>query len=654
MAHLSRPPRSSLSPRRPPVIPLPEPLRKARGIALELNGPDFYTVAQYMTDPSPVAHSRNACAAEQPLILLAVALLLSGCTTPLPPPEASSTAPAPEYEPAASNAAARPAGPLTVDAAIQRALACNGELEALRATLSVAVQRKRAATDITDPELEFAWGEQTVDGLRDRRGTEVIDSTQHGEQTSSSRTITTESTVENGVTPLSTSTSTESSDSDRTTSSRARQTRTTTTTGYATEDTDGYRIGVRLFVPNLWQMMPRLSARRAEIQAAQADLRAAEWRVTCEVRRLFNELAYLTGDMALAQELIRLNDEILATTRDRLAQRAAITTDLMTAMRRDLQARNELDTLSQRHATARRDLGLLLNLSLESMAITLPELKPPAFPADDLTKGLLEREALLRREDIAALHWRTVAAHAAYREARNIRLPWIKEVSANYRASESDTEGLDTSAGTSRESDTTRSSSTTEGQRVRTETYADGTVRDSTQTSVERDDSVSRSVDDERESGSTWIHDQSDSEEWQVGFAIDIPIFSWIRNHEHDVLRAEHALAGVLETDGLRTVRRELGDALDEWRESRRQLARYDSLVGPLIAEMQRAAAELDSTPGTMPDQAAAAKAQVIETRRFKLSACHRACQAAIGLELVLGGPLDTALAEGAGGARHQ
>ncbi len=600
-----------------------------------------------MTDLT-TAHTRTARAARPPAALLGVAILLAGCVTPLPPADPMPAAPLTEQVPTSPDMSTAPAGPLTVESAIQRALDCNGEITTLRAALSVAEQRRRAATDITDPELNLSWGEQTVDGLRDRNSSEVTDSSEHGEQTSTRLQTTSETTLKDGL-PDSTSTGSQSATDLRTTSGRAHQTRTTTTTGYATEDTDGYRIGLRLFVPNLWQMMPRLTARRAEVQAAKADLRAAEWRVTCEVRRLFNELSYLTGDMALARELIRLNDAILATTRDRLAAGAAITTDLMTAVRRNLQAQNELDTLSQRHATARRDLGLLLNLSLEPTALDLPELKPPALPADDLTNDALERLALWRRADIAALHWRTVAAQAAYREARNIRLPWVKEISGSYRASHSETDGTDASAGSSRGSDTTFSSSTSEGHGTRTETASGGSVSESTETSLDQEEGVSRNVQTETESGTTWIHDQSDSEEWQIGFAVDIPIFSWVKNHEPDVLRAEHGLARALETDGLRMVRREIGDALDEWRESHRQQTRYDDLIDPLIAEMQRTAAELESTPGTMPDQAAAARAQVIESRRFKLGISHRTCQAVVRLESALGVPLKEALAEGAG-----
>jgi outer membrane protein TolC len=537
---------------------------------------------------------------------------------------------------------------LTVAAAIRHALACNGEIAALRATLSVAQQRHRAASDIPDPELGLAWGEQTVDGLRNRNSTEAIHSSQTGERDSTRLQTSAENTVGPGGVPISSSTTTETTTDHGASAGRSTQTHVTTTTGFATEDTDGYRIGLRLFVPNLWQMMPRLSARRAEIQAAQADLQAAEWRVSCDVRRLFNDLAYLTADMALAADLIRLNGTILATARERVALGAATATDLMTAVRRDLQAQNDLDTLRQRHALARRDLGALLNLPLESVPLELPELKSAALPPGEIEAGPLEQLALLRRSDVEALRWRTVAARAAYREARNIRLPWIKEISGSYRASHSDSEGTDTSTGSSRTTATTRGSTTSEGQSLQTETSAGGTVRDSAETSVAQEDSISRSVETENETGSTWIHDASDSEEWQVGFAVDIPIFSWLKNHEHDVLRAECTLAEVQETGGQRLVRREVGDALGEWRESRRQQERYDRLVEPLIAEMQRTADDLEKAPGTMPDQVAAARAQVIESRRFRLGTGFRACQSLVALERVLGAPLDEALGPGA------
>ena len=567
------------------------------------------------------------------------AILLAGCSTaPLPapileaPPSArAGTAPVPPTAPAA---------PLTITAAIRRATACSAQIAALQAAVAVAEQRRRAATDVTDPELQLTWAESTVDGLRQRSSLQQTESGASGEQTSTSLQSTTGNTTESDGTPKSVYTTTQTTTGDSTSSSRGTQTQSSSTLGHTTEDADGFRIGVRLFVPNPWLLTPRVAARNADIQAARADLRNAEWLLACDVRRLYTDIAYLTNTLVLAAELVGLDGAVLKAVRSRADQGAATTPDLLAATRRHLQLQNNLDQARQRCRLAQRELAALLNLPVDALEIDAVIAAPPVDPSPTLPVDRIERRAMQNRADLTALHWRVLAARSAYREARNVRYPWIKEIDASYRTVHGNTLGTDTTTGTSSGSDTTLQTATGTGQSQKSETFADSTVENTSETRTEQGSSVTRKSSGSSDTGNTWIDDHSDASEWQIGFAMDVPIFSWIKNHADAVLLAQFKLAGALETAGLRLVSQEVRAAVDELEESRRQQARYDSEVQPLIAEMRQTLKVMEGTPSLMPDQVASARMQMVETATLELECEHRYAAARVALERAIGAPL--------------
>lgn len=438
--------------------------------------------------------------------LLAAALpFLAGCATPdQPRPESSSS----DRIPAAVTNAIPPAptGPLTVEQAVRQALACNRQIASLRAAVQVAFQRRRAATDITDPELRV-------------------------------------------------------------------QTRSSTQSGSSTwiAGDDSEIMGI-FFLPNPWLVVPRVDARKADLRAAEADLRAASWLVTCDVRRFFAEINYLTNDMAFAVELVRLNGDILKAVRSRAEQGAATASDVVTATRRYLQIQDDLDQTRHRYQLAQRGLAALLDMPPDSLRVATNTLAFPSLPESGIPFDQADRTAKQCRGDVAALHWRVLAAGFAYREARNVRLPWIKELRAGYR---------------------------------------------------------------------------DYSEQWWGGLQMDVPIFSWMKNHADDVARAQETLAGVNETEGMRLVSQEIRDAIDQLDESRRQQARYDNDVAPLIAAMRQTLATLRNTPNVMPDQVAATELQLVETLRLDLGSHWRYHLALLNLERALGAPLCETIKKG-------
>ena len=446
-------------------------------------------------------------------------LLLAGCATgrvsPTPPPPKIAPQPtAPAAVPARPQSDSQrsvPANPVTVEAAIERATACSLQIKALRAAVAVAKQRKSAATDIEDPEAIIAWG--NVDDLWDS------------------------------------SANTQNSNAAR-------------------------RVGGRFYFPNPFLVVPRVSARRADLQAAQADLQAARWLIECEVRRLIAEIQYLSEDTALAEDLVRQYDLIVKAVRDRAGQGAATAFDILSAVERQLQTQNDLDQTRHRLLLAQRELAALLDLPSASPQLTTNT--PPASPLPEsaITVATMQRAALQHRGDVAALHWRSLAAMSAYREARNARIPWIKDVEA-----------------------------------------------------LEHDP----------------------ASQWWAKISVNVPLFSWTKNHAADVQLAQSELAEVNESNGTQLVCREIRDAVNEVAERLRQQKRNQSEVAPLLAEMRRTLQLLKQTPNLMPSQVAATEAQILESVRLELESRWLYQLAQFSLERVLGEPLCLALHDAEG-----
>lgn len=396
-----------------------------------------------------------------------------------------------------------PPKPLSVDQAIDRALACNSKTASLKAAIEIARQNRRAATDIKDPVVQGATRSQ-------------------GQQNNSGAW-------------------------------------------------DDSRFSATFYLPNPWLTVPRVNGRSADLLAAEADLRAATWLVICDVKKLYAEIDHLTNDIAFATRLVQLEGEVLKAVRTRVDQGAATATDLTIASRKFLQTRENLDETRHRCKLAQRSLAALLNKPIEDLRIDTSLLTFPPLPESGIPLEQAEAAAVQNRSDLAALHWRLSASASYYREIRNERMLWIKEIKAGY---------LD------------------------------------------------------------------QSEKWWVGAAMDVPIFTWTKNHASDIALAKQSLAGLNETEGLKVVRQEISDAIDEVNESRRQQTYYNSEVAPLIASMRQSLATLKATPNVMPDQLANAEIQLVESQRLDEGCRWRYRSALLYLERTLGNSIDQAVQE--------
>jgi len=130
------------------------------------------------------------------------------------------------------------------------------------------------------------------------------------------------------------------------------------------------------------------------------------------------------------------------------------------------------------------------------------------------------------------------------------------------------------------------------------------------------------------------------SNNYWVGLAVVVPIFSWTKNHASDAALAQAQLAAIQATNGLRQIRLELRDALNELDQTWRQQTRFETSVSPLITTMRQTLETIKNTPNVMPEQVAAVELQLVETLRLDLDTRWQYQQALFNLERTLGTPL--------------
>jgi len=121
---------------------------------------------------------------------------------------------------------------------------------------------------------------------------------------------------------------------------------------------------------------------------------------------------------------------------------------------------------------------------------------------------------------------------------------------------------------------------------------------------------------------------------------VDVPIFSWTKNHAADAAQAQARLAAIQATNGLRQIRLELHDALNQLDQTWRQQTRFENSVSPLITTMRQTLETLKNTPNVMPEQVAAVELQLVDTLRLDLSTRWQYHLALLNFERTLGSPL--------------
>jgi outer membrane protein TolC len=210
--------------------------------------------------------------------------------------------------------------------------------------------------------------------------------------------------------------------------------------GDGTAAKGGLRVGTRFYAPNPFLMRPKINAAAADVRAAGASLQAAKWQIESKVRLLYAEIHYLDDDMGLTQELAHQYELILQDERAREGEGAATAPEIVSAVHHELQAQSDLDQARYRWQAAERELAGMLDMDLGSAPLRLTTNAPGFAPTQDgtLNATRMQQIAAEHRNDLAALHWRTLAARHAYVEARNVRVPWLKDVEFTRRDSDAE------------------------------------------------------------------------------------------------------------------------------------------------------------------------------------------------------------------------
>ena len=436
-------------------------------------------------------------------------------------------------------------GPLTLDDAISRAYAASEDIAAGIAGVHVITATRLAVSDLRDPQLRLSYdtGESDSDRMEfenDARGTIV------------------------------------SSD-----------------TAVATEDADGYRIGLRFYPPNPFVNRRAVSAESANVLASIAELVHAQWELAIQVRTLFIQMHFLAQEQALTEELVSTYRQALNMTRQRLKRGESTVDEATRAQRRYLESLSDHDETRRAFGQARRELASLAAVDVEQLDIDVQpnDIKRIDFTA--MNTDQLINTAIHHRRDLAALYWRTREAEDRLSGQKATRLPWPDFIQGRYSHAEADL---------------TRRTSFNGGGPI----------------------------------GSSRMNQNAEQDEWRIDIAFSIPVFSAF-NHGEDVLEAELEQAKVLELKTGERIRREIRDAIDSLRDIERSRRLYDQETGPVIDDLERILAQVEAGLPMAPDDAARLREEMLETRRMKLESRLEYELAVIRLEQALGMPLPDA-----------
>ena len=326
---------------------------------------------------------------------LVAALLAAGCGSPRPatPAYALPEPPPGRRAPAEARTPIAPAtvGPLTLDAAVARAVERSGEVAALRWSAYAARQATYANVQYRDPQVRAQYGE---DELSER-----------------GRQIDTDPLVS-------------PSDVSR------------------TQEGSAFGVGLRFYPRNplvtYWMKQEGHTAARA----AEELVREAQWRIASEVRRLFVYVQFLEQDYALLERHQATCRDLVAQARTRHALGEMVGQEVYRLLRRCVETDGDASRLRQELNQSRRMLAARVDVPPADLDLvsTDPDLAAHLTGRDD---DELLAAALRNRPDLAVLVYTTDAARHALGAARSQRVPWIEHIQGAY--GESDADELSTS-----------------------------------------------------------------------------------------------------------------------------------------------------------------------------------------------------------------
>jgi outer membrane protein TolC len=290
---------------------------------------------------------------------------------------------------AADEAAAKAhPGPLTLRAAIERALAVSPTVAARRTAIQTALEEVRAARDLRDPELRLGYGEGDLTGSQWQSETNIL----------------TETNI-----PFIVWTNLNSQE----------------------ESSTSLRLAVRVFPDHPWQRSARVSSRRANFHAAECALEAERNLVAVQVRTWFETLRRARREGELLAQIAAGHLALARTLRASAEGAGATEVESAAAAAAYLRSLSDRSRALRERELAERELARLLELGPAQMEL---DLDSDALAPGDLlseTSESLEQIAMAARADLAQLSWLRRAAEADVREARATRIPWFTFIEAS-------------------------------------------------------------------------------------------------------------------------------------------------------------------------------------------------------------------------------
>lgn len=506
------------------------------------------------------AHNTNRWIRAATLLSMLLPCLWTGCTSPRPPSLTQMYVVPPQGGPVTTaesvNKSSETIPILTLAKATELAIAASPLVAELTAALDVALWQKHSAWGLRDPELRVGYGEGTAESSRVRASQE------NSVQTAVPGTLP-------GPSLLATNLEHDTSSGDST----------------------GYRVSARFFPPNPWMTAARLTAAEAAGYAAQADLAAAQWAVSLEVRKLYAEAQYREEDVQAVEKMVALHAEALKLSQQNADTGSGNVQDVMMTSRRYLEALATKAKGQRDLQTAHSALASLVNLPAEK--IRLPKLLSEMAKIPAISISQLEQNAIRSRADLAALFWRTKAAEAAWKESQAADIPWFNYIEASFDKSES-TEH-ETAAGYG-------------------ENFYSGRL------SVESSDARGR----------------GDRDEWAVEASVNVPLFSWM-NHDTDVRRAQYKLARTCQTEATKRLGREIAGAFESLKSLQAEWKQYRETTTPLIKKMESVLSEMDKSGTIAPSEIARLRAEILQALLVGPRLTYESTLAVINLEQSLG-----------------
>lgn len=352
---------------------------------------------------------------------------------------------------------------------------------------------------------------------------------------------------------------------------------------WETRDSDGYEAGLRFYVENPFVNQWLRKRGAATAQAKEAEAQEAAYALYCEVRALCLEAAALHAEIDLLGQIVDLRTQVRDIRSRQAAAGVAHALDLVGAVARAAAIRTDLREKEAEHRRILRQIAILADVPAEQI-----RLQPPAAAAlpDAAAWGpeALADLALARRPDLARREREQAAAAHGVRAAQAGLLPWFDYVEGTYA-----------------------------GESAQAEAFEDYTTG----------------------------FDQTDREttEWQLRFAVNIPVFGW-DGKEVRLSRAQLAAAAA-RTGSLRAqIRAEVAGVREDYLRACAERARLADESRQVQAVMAAKIAALARETSVPPEDLLAAREDVVAYTRVLLQADRECLRLAQWLETVAGGPL--------------